>query len=141
VNNDTNNEIVEVLLEYLPKLSVSMNTIMSYIHNALLQEEDSQLSKVKSQISDELKVVIPSLAEFYDGLTYDKLTQNITSDEIPMMKSFGDAMNNVLTGLGILLDWVIGETDDDQDIKHAINCMYVGTQGIMQVINEITEQK
>ncbi|MDF9523215.1 hypothetical protein P5815_22050 [Bacillus cereus] len=141
MNNDTNNEIIEVLLEYLPKLSVSMNTIMNYINNALLQEDDSQLSKAKEQINDELKVVIPSLAEFYEGLTYDKLTKNITSDEISMMKSFDGAMNDVLAGLGIMLDWVLGDTDDDDDIKRAINCMYLGTQGIMKVVNEITDEK
>ncbi|MBE3643204.1 hypothetical protein IMZ78_12980 [Bacillus anthracis] len=141
--NSPSKEVMELLLGYLPKLSISINTLMKYLHTTLEQEKGIS-QEYKEEIQKELLEVIPMISNFYESVEYKRIHDNIQAvalDDLIILRSHGDAMGDILNGLGIMLDWVKGIKDEEKDIKEAINFLYSGTQKIMKVVNDITEKK
>ncbi|GMA50107.1 hypothetical protein GCM10025857_14640 [Alicyclobacillus contaminans] len=127
MNDNSRQEIINSLLEYLPEIAASLGKTVSYLHDAL-RSEDPRRSILLGDVMTELEHIFP---------VFEKALQ-VDVREHDELREYHGSLAIILSGFKSMLTWLTNEEEPDESLTKAINMMFEGSQQLMNLISKIT---
>lgn len=137
-SSDERKEIIKSLTNFLPKVAVSLNNLVNYLQNVMDNNETPNPEDFKSIMKD-VELVIDAIASMIQKVPLKKESSVNNKD---ILEKYRSSLKTILKGLKTLLDWMQDEDSDDDELKlkSAIDYLFIGSQGIMQLVQLLTDE-
>ncbi|MEQ2528995.1 hypothetical protein WMO40_20185 [Bacillaceae bacterium CLA-AA-H227] len=136
-------DIIKLLLQYLPELSNSLNIIISLSHEYVEQKEPNKtfvdilspegLKTLGSEVNKIIEIIRDNQMDIKSSSYLDPELKDI-------IKFYYNTVDLILEGFLNMYEYIMDKTDSEEDLADFINKLYEGAQQIMQLVNIIVDK-
>lgn len=131
---NSNEKIIQLLLENLFPISSSVNTLLDNLIKILNDEfSDTEISNMNTVVLTSLEGTIAHLVTLDKEVPIKEAKDS--NDELLLM--YHSAMKHILEGLKIVLEWLHSQEDNKDKIRLAIDNLFEGAQLTVNLVNKI----
>lgn len=136
-------DIIRLLLQYLPELSNSLNIIINLSHEFLEQSEpDKSLGEILSPegihtLGTEVNKIINIIKDNHKNIKSSRYSDEELNN---IIKFYYDTVDLILDGFVNMYSVLSNDTDSEEDFDIFINKLYKGSQQVMELVNVIVAE-